>query len=451
MESSFHLRGTHLYLMLDDINARAGFVQEILTYLETVQTRQQRIESVFVKGAMSREAAQQRIPEAMALQIFQALSHLPNIERLEVSGDGRFGGLFLPVQAMTLALQNQPQHLFSLRLGNVILTTRNNNTNQNARGDNLDIVDLANALKGLPSLTSIDLVRCRAESDTVSLGPLIHSISTTPTLQQAMFCETLIATANSTAANGTGSFLSDLCTSPSLKKLWWKTMPDMTNDHIVFMARQLKTNTVLTELTIRSHGLGKEAGEAIADMLFTNKTLQVINLDLDRPEYGLAIAEALHKNASLQCLDVWAWNGGNEEGSHSNPDRITDTFTTMLQHNHVLRFLTFQGLDWNNPEVDFYLRLNRAGRQALLQNANDKRQWMETLIQQKEDIALVYYFLSLNPEVCYPNHDDSIGVFAISSSNGKDIGNLKRKAEEMATPSDELLETSATDTKPMQM
>jgi hypothetical protein len=191
-------------------------------------------------------------------------------------------------------------------------------------------------------------------------------------------------------------------------------MPGMNNDHIIAMAQQLKHNTTLTELTIRSHGLGKAAGEAIADLLLVNTTLQVINLDLDRPEYGLGIARALHKNTSLTCLDVWVWDGSEEDST-----TITETFTTMLKHNHVLRFLTFQGLDWNNPHVDFYLRLNRAGRQQLLQNFDDKPQWVDVLIRQKEDIAVVYHFLSLSPQVCYE---------VTSSSNTMSVVKRKRDA-----------------------
>jgi len=182
---------------------------------------------------------------------------------------------------------------------------------------------------------------------------------------------------------------------------WWKTMPGMDDDHIAYMVRHLKANKVLRELTIRSHGLGQKAGEAIADLLLHNTTLQVANLDLDQASYGFPIAKALHTNTSLKCLDVWAWGDISPKDSRT----ITKVFTDMLQSNHVLKFLTFQGLDWTNPLVDFYLRLNRAGRQNLLQKFEDKAHWAKVLMKQKDDSAIVYHFLSLNPYILLDNGD----------------------------------------------
>lgn len=381
--SPIHLRGTHLYLVLDDIAENGP--ENIVGYVEDLVVSKKIVESVFVKGAMARDAG--RIPEHLALSVFQALSRLTMMERLEVSGDGRFGGLFLPVQAMSIVLKHRPQKLVSLRLGNVILTSRN----PTAALRNADMQALAQSLRKLPCLTTIDLVRCRsetlAEGQAVTLQPIVQAISSMPKLQQAMFCETSISPA------GTGLYLGELCKSRSIQKLWWKGMPGMNDTHIELMAKLLLTNTTLRELTIRSHGLGQTAGEAIANLLRQNTTLQVINLDLDQGEYGLVLAEALKTNTSLQCLDVWAWNG------EENSSTITQAFTEMLRCNTLLKFLTFQGLDWNNPQVDFYLRLNRAGRQHLLRWTENRRLWAEALIKHKEDFGLIYHLLSLNPSI----------------------------------------------------
>ena len=122
----------------------------------------------------------------------------------------------------------------------------------------------------------------------------------------------------------------------------------------------------------------------------------MINLDLDRAEYGLGIAEALLVNTSLKSLDVWAWGGDiSAQGSQT----ITKAFTNMLLSNRVLKFLTFQGLDWTNPEIDFYLRLNRAGRHHLLQCLEEKSSWTNALVKHKDDTDVCFYFLSLNPNI----------------------------------------------------
>jgi hypothetical protein len=385
----FKLRETHLYLLLDDI---AG-TEDILAYIRSLVDTETLVESVFVKGAMSRDVG--RIPDDSSLAVFQALSGLTQILRLEVSGDGRFGGLFLPVQALILALQKRPSKLQSLRLGNVILTS----ASPTSALRSADMQALAQSLRKLPHLISIDLVRCRTEDAALlqlqmTLQPIIQAISSMPTLQQAMLCETVIS------PTGTGLYLGELCKSRSLQKLWWKTMPGMTDDHIASMAESLliaDNASSLRELTIRSHGLGARAGRAIAHLLRFNTTIQVINLDLDQAAYGLVIAEALHHhNRTLQCLDVWAWGGE----LHPDSSRaITQVFTDMLQVNTGLRFLTFQGLDWTNPHIDFYLRLNRAERQRLVADFADRKAWMNVLIKQRADLDVVYHFLSLNPSI----------------------------------------------------
>ena len=403
----------------------------------SIDTPQIFIESVFVKGAMSRDTG--RIPEDSVVAIFQALGGLTNMSRLEVSGDGRFGGLYLPARAMTAALQQQkPQMeggnqqsqqscLQSLRLGNVILTSNRRHNSDIPTSSNRSMEELAAALQNLPSLTSIDLVRCRAEFNTggdnygeISLEPLVQAVASIPTMEQAMLCETIISSSR------TGNYLAALCKSPSIQKLWWKTMPDMNDTHITSMVEQLLNNThstKLTELTIRSHGLGQQAGQAIADLLVHNTTLEVIHLDLDRAEYGLGIAQALLTNTSLKCLDVWAWGG--DISPHSRA--ITKVFTHMLLSNRVLQFLTFQGLDWTNPEIDFYLRLNRAGRQCLLEHFDKKSNWTRALVKHKDDLDVCFYFLSLNPNIIPVNRT------SFSAPSSKETGDgtlLKRNPEE---------------------
>jgi hypothetical protein len=411
----FKLRETHLYLLLDDIASGMLGLQGILAYIQSLVVTETLVESVFVKGAMSRDAG--RIPDDISLAVFQALSGLTQVLRLEISGDGRFGGLFLPVQAIQLALQQKrpPNKLQSLRLGNVILTC----ASPTSALRSATMQALAQSLRRLPNLISIDLVRCRTEEATtifqqqqlqMTLQPIIQAIASMPSLQQVMLCETVISPTGTT-----GLYLGELCKSKSLQKLWWKTMPGMTDVHIVSMVESLllvgNDALSLRELTIRSHGLGARAGSAIAHLLRFNTTIQVINLDLDQAGYGLVIAEALHhSNRTLQCLDVWAWGG------ELHPDSslaITQVFTDMLQVNTSLRFLTFQGLDWTNPHIDFYLRLNRADRQRLVSDYADRKAWIDVLIKQRDDLDVVYHFLSLNPSILLG--EDNNGRFLSST------------------------------------
>lgn len=49
--------------------------------------------------------------------------------------------------------------------------------------------------------------------------------------------------------------------------------------------------------------------------------------------------------------------------------------------------------------IDFYLKLNRAGRGDLLRSDVTKAQWMDVLASQKHDPSRIYYFLRSNPSL----------------------------------------------------
>eukprot|EP00797_Seminavis_robusta_P031046 Sro664_g183720.2 (104) ;mRNA; f:44618-44929 len=93
----------------------------------------------------------------------------------------------------------------------------------------------------------------------------------------------------------------------------------------------------------------------------------------------------------------------------------------MMVHNETLQELHVIRVDRQKririPEVDFYLHLNQLGRREFriecaagdchdcgneLYQATLKR-WVESLIQERRNTAVVYYFLSLNPSLLLPS------------------------------------------------
>jgi hypothetical protein len=160
--------------------------------------------------------------------------------------------------------------------------------------------------------------------------------------------------------------------------------------------------------TLQYFNLEKSIGPtgvlAICDMLKVNKSLKRLDFsftcgpsDIDIDPLLQAIASALKVNTTLTELCLTC------ESSVSPSNKGKDAILDMLLHNYALK--NFRSLEDDaelNAQTDFYLKLNRIGRGNLLQRAEDgsKQQWVDMLIQQKDDLDCLFYFLSANPSLC---------------------------------------------------
>lgn len=135
-----------------------------------------------------------------------------------------------------------------------------------------------------------------------------------------------------------------------------------------------------------------------------------------------------HHNRTLQSL---VFRGGESAASTSiTPDstipgcslqEIPQPFVDALEVNFTLQHLELPGHDnlclhttnTNNMSqqndtqqgrLEFYLYLNRHGRGELLQSDDNciacKRRWVEHLIQCKDDLSSLWYYLLANPSLC---------------------------------------------------
>lgn len=355
------------------------------------------------------------VNDADLMAIFEALAELPNLQKLRVDFVGR--PLRLPVAALAIVLQRAVL-LKQLVLEEVRLA-----------GSPDQLETLAEALRSHPALQIVDLHCCvPADISQTTLDPLVSALAHVKTLTEVLLRKTRIASNRrvnnqnnnnfnlipnnlmngnnnnndeeeedtTINTNWDGASLTALCQSPSLRILTFRDMAEIRDKHVELMANSLRTNDTLRELTLCSSYLGDRSGRAMGQVLQVNRHLQKLEIQLNSGEHAIPITEILQANSSLRRLDLY-FNG------HIS-SRIREAFTEMLRRNYVL--LDLNGSVWrgqSNSEIDFYLRLNRAGRGDLLTEHASRAQWLDTLISQKDDLSIVFSLLSMNPSMCMPD------------------------------------------------
>lgn len=330
--------------------------------------------------------------------IFDALGELPYLQKLKMDFVGR--PLRIPVAALTAVLRQVTQ-LTSLILEEVRLA-----------GSPDELEELADALRNHPSLKLVYLHGCvPAEGSGITLDPLVTAMAHCATLEEILLRDTRMSpnsgTETTTEDERAGTPLTELCQSSSLRVLTLRDMTEIHDKHIELMAQRLVHNTALRELTVCSANLGKRSGKAMGQVLRLNRHLQKLEIQLDSGEHAIPITEVLQMNSTLKRLDLF-FNG-------TISARIREAFTEMLRKNYVL--LDLNGSVWrgqSNLEIDFYLRLNRAGRANLLTEHATRAQWIETLISQKQDLSIIFSLVLMNPLVCLTDPNDFMDV----SNNG---------------------------------
>jgi hypothetical protein len=218
-----------------------------------------------------------------------------------------------------------------------------------------------------------------------------------------------------------GTSLTALCQSPSLRVLTLRDMPEIRDYHVELMAQSLRSNDTLRELTVCSAHLGEKSGRAIGQVLRVNRRLQKLEIQLNSGEHAIPITKVLELNSSLKRLDLF-FNG-------CISPRIREAFTEMLRCNY--RLLDLNGSVWRgqcNSEIDFYLRLNRAGRGDLLTEHATRERWVDTMIEQRDDLSIVYSLLLMNPSICLHDTTDFKDVNSPpGGANGTSLHLRKRR------------------------
>jgi hypothetical protein len=186
-------------------------------------------------------------------------------------------------------------------------------------------------------------------------------------------------------------------------------------DHdILPMLQALETNTTLKSLDLE-HSISELGMVRVAQMLTHNTTLRSLQLsfstnghpnDGDNPSKNSdhvwrSVINALKQNASPSLARLVNYKASQ---AHISVPAIPQALLELLDGNYSLTDCclfhpeSFQVL---MPTIQLYFKLNRAGRGRLLQTENvPKSWWVDMLIQVRDDLDCLLYFLSRNPSLC---------------------------------------------------
>jgi len=346
-------------------------------------------------------------------ELFQILScELPSLRYLRF----RFRGAAaagLPLRSLLVCAENMT-NLVTLRLFNVRLQASTPN----------DLMELQEAIQSHPSLQRFTLESCCLADAISSIGPIMEGLANNPNVETIVLNDSHIVALNDNendAVEATRAWLQYLMAhSMSMKSLKLNMMPEIQNQHIIGLAETLMTNgathnnnksTGLQELCIESATVHESGCLALVQWLETHPpSLERLELALYRNQDYIVdedtmsargdinwdkvgMARALHHNKSLKHLHIFAEN----ITEHGFPS----AFCTMLRdHNTTLEHLTVGWEEIGNRqeerEMDFYLRLNRAGRGTLTDEAT-KETWVNFILHHSKDLSALQYVLTRNP------------------------------------------------------
>ena len=221
------------------------------------------------------------------------------------------------------------------------------------------------------------------------------------------------------------------------------------------IVRCLRTNTRLKELQLANsdededkHLIFQSGVEVLQALQSETSTLEILKLDIRCGEADcqyLALTDALGKIRSLKevHLDIadpnsarrragvssllrrFADNKSHIEAFHLNIgqmmawgsqrtkilDDYSEEFNTCLQlalksnvylTEVALTVMDFWGIQLNE-EVQFWLKLNNAGRRDLQYDLENRKLWSDALIEHKDDPLVTFHFLSMNPTILSMN------------------------------------------------
>jgi hypothetical protein len=315
----------------------------------------------------------------------------------------------LPVHLLTIALSQASGRLEILELNNVNLT-----------GSTEEFRDFMALLRQHASLRVFCLSSSGCSS-ACSITDLMGALSDAPRLEKVI----IYSEGRSPWGPMTGEAVGTLCRSATITELQHLVLYNsssalgqnfFTDEHTVSLAQALSgpadsigSSTIIQpslsqmqEIMISCWPLGIEGVRALCQMLRVNTSLRKMTFviyELEEIKDGciiVDIAEALKFNQSLKVLELHGRNNDSDAKI-----AIEAAFLDMLQTNNyaLTRLKLFNDEhSFIKPDIDFYLKLNQAGRGDLLQNANaTKSEWIQALANVRHDLSCLYYFLSTNP------------------------------------------------------
>ena len=321
----------------------------------------------------------------------------------------------IPAQVLSLMLQRKCCRLESPRIRHVHFA-----------GEQKDFQDFSDAARTSSTLSKAVVSSCKTSLDTLS--PLVEGLISLRNLQELHLEEMKVS----------GESLALICGSSSIDKLSLRHVPAC-NLKMEGMAQALRSKQVLRDLQLRS-SLDQKAAIAFFDMLEDNISLRRIGVDvayweeyseplsrvflrnspLESLELNIfgedsqveanaaAIASSLEDNAKMKRLCVTFQNrlvpeNGNQESILETMNAaFVGSFSKIPPKNCVLEELSIgfahQKVGFSD-DIKFFLKLNRAGRRNFMASQCSRRDWIEMLIRYRDDVDVIFYFLTMNPSI----------------------------------------------------
>jgi hypothetical protein len=305
------------------------------------------------------------------LKSLECVAQMENLTRLDLVD---FEGDNLSARGLAIVMIHA-RKLQALRLDKVRIV-----------GSDKDFAESVNELRRHSALTELCLVGCLPSKETTMIQAWAEALSSLKTLQVVEIVETRFSPYES----WTGTALATLCQSASLTTLHIRGLRFLRDDHIVLMARTLqKQQGVLKELSLLSD-IGEDAVRAICNMLRVNQSLQILSLNrIMDGEQASEIAEALAENSTLREIRLYFL--------YCVVHKLRVSFLELVKQN-----CTLEKVDggWACSNIEFFLKLNRAGRKRLMHGSSSPWDWVEVLASQHDDLDALYYLLSQNPTLC---------------------------------------------------
>lgn len=342
------------------------------------------------------------------LEFFRSLGRLPKLQRLQFSGAAYCWRLPLPL--LLSLLECIPRQLATLHIQDVEF-----------RGSPLDVEVLAKYVSSMSSLKHFSIAHCRFMMETSKpvLDPLIDAVLSSATLEKVFLSATRVNALGGPVSRGRlrDIFATRRRLSPlkELRLMKFRFPPDIL---AALFGTLISAHPGMEKLLLSSCQWDLSSLRVMAQLIRNGRNLQEIQLLGDcsflesNKECHQEIADALRtseiRRFFLEPLHRRTHTIVNDD--EGIPITSQQVHVQTLECNYNLEeFRLAQPFapEWQGL-VEFYLRLNRAGRRTVCfqegeeesERGDNKGAWVDAMIAVNDDVACIFYFLGLNPSLC---------------------------------------------------
>ena len=332
--------------------------------------------------------APRQMADEHVVAVFEQLGALHHLERLELVGTSgpKQKVLVVPAKALTLALQRS-RFLKDLLIVGVRVS-----------GSTSDVARLANAVLNHSSLNRMFITDLHSTPGSATLAPFLHAASSNPRV------ETLAVRHTNWAGQSLYPLNYKACRLKSLRLRGDLCLQAFEWLHFL---ESLQLTSTLTELRISDCVTSAGVGSAVARLLVAHQSLEDVVLEVATLADTLPICWSLGSNHTLKRLELLAYH----RESSSTEAAVISLFADVIGRNFTLMhfLLRTPASALTCPRLDFFLRLNRCVKRALLEQpvkSPRTADWVDALASNTSDVSIMYYILQLNPSLCQLNPSD---------------------------------------------